>query len=254
MVKLKSAYRPKKPDTEIPEPAAPAISEPEPELAPKLEPAADSPALEEQQRERTEQADEAAERLRDQLKALAQSENIVRYHRPTYAELAQRPFIRDQLLEQWRHQGLSDANVRFLQANPELIDNFELTHYSANRATQEGHQPDTDAHREATRRIFNDYVAETVRKEAEPPPKFFQAEPPAIPAPRQPPSKSSHYSAPVSRETPSSRIYEADNDPRSVRLSADQVEAARIAGVTPAEYARQLIRMKRMQASGETQP
>jgi hypothetical protein len=43
-----------------------------------------------------------------------------------------------------------------------------------------------------------------------------------------------------------------ENDPRSVRLSPDQVEAARIAGVTPAEYARQLIRMKKMQASGET--
>ena len=261
-MKAKSAYKPRRRGPETPEMVAAAISEPAPQVEPKLEPAADSPAalaekIEEQQLEyekRTEQADEAAERLRDQLKALAHSENIIRQHQA--AQMAQRP-TRQQLLEEWQRQGLSQRNIEFLKNNPELIDNFELTYHSANRATQEGHTPDTDDHREATKRIFHKYIAAGEKIAAtghdpslEPTPEFFKAQPPAIPAPRQQPSKSSHYSAPVSRELPGD--YRAP-DPRSITLNAAEAEAARISGISAAEYARQKIRYERMKARGEVE-
>jgi hypothetical protein len=268
-MKAKSAYKPRRRGPETPEMAGAAMSEPAPE-APKLEPAADSPAalaekVEEQQLEyekRVEQADEAARALKARLAEIERSSELNRQYQAQMAQMAatQRP-TREQLLEQWRRQGVSPANLEFLEAHPRLIDAWELTYYSANRATQEGHQPDTDAHREATRRIFDRYYADGEKLAAQdsdpslqPTPEFFKAELPSIPAPRQQPSKSSHYSAPVSRETPANRIYEAENNPKSVRLDADQLEAARISGVTPTEYAKQLLRMKRMQASGESQP
>jgi hypothetical protein len=253
---------------ETPEMVAAAMSEPEPHVEPKLEPAPDSPAalaekIEAQQLEheiRVERADEAADRLRDQLKALAQSEQAIRQHQAAQMAATQRPQTREQLLEQWRREGVSEANIDFLQGHPEMIDGWQLTVHSANRATQEGHTPDTDEHREATKRIFHKYISAGEKIAAtghdpslDPTPEFFKAQPPAISAPRQPPSRSSHYSAPVSREG-SPGNYSSDDNPRSVRLSPDQLEAARVSGVTPTEYAKQLVRMRRMQASGETQP
>ena len=248
MAKLKSAYKPRRQGPETPEMVAAAISEPEPEVQPKLEPAPESPAalaekIEEQQLEyekRTEQADEAARALKARLAEIERSAELNRQYQAQAAQMAaQRPMTREQLLEQWRREGVSDANLDFLQRHPEMIDGWQLTVHSANRATQEGHTPDTDDHREATRRIFHKYIAAGEKLAAtghdpslEPTPEFFKVQPPAIPAPRQQPSKSSHYSAPVSRELPGD--YRAP-DPRSITLNAAEAEAARISGISAAE-------------------
>jgi hypothetical protein len=238
-----------KPEAEI---AHPEIK-PEPEL--ELNKPGEQISAEQYQQKIVPEADEATRALKARIAEIEQSAELNRQYqaeRQAQAHMGQRPLTRGELLEQWRHQGMSHANLKFLEAHPELIDAWQLTRESAIRAANEGHVPDTDDHRHATKRIFDGYLAEIKRQDAEPSPKFFQPPPP--PAPRRPPGKASIVSAPVSRETPSSRIYEAENNPKSVHLSVDQLEAARIAGVTPGEYAKQLLKMRRMQASGESQP
>lgn len=63
----------------------------------------------------------------------------------------------------------------------------------------------------------------------------------------EPRKRSSMVSAPVSREAPSS----ANGDrPGQIRLSLAQKEAAKIAGITEAEYAKQIIELKKQKANG----
>jgi hypothetical protein len=227
---------------------APAAPEPDFLAAPKVEPKP------EPQPPPVADEDAATKALKDRLREMEQSTELNRQYQAQVAQ-AQRPLTREQLLEQWRHDGVSEANIEFLKRHPELADNWQLTYYCANEAAQH-HERDTDAHRHATKQIFDHYVAEankTKQLAEEPTPAFFQPEPP--PAPRRPSGKASIVSAPVSRDaSPGNYQSEFEDSPRSVRLSPDQLEAARIAGVTPAEYAKQLIRMRKMQASGEAQP
>ena len=56
-------------------------------------------------------------------------------------------------------------------------------------------------------------------------------------------------SAPVSRDSPSMATGRPQGGP--VRLTPAQKEAAQFSGVSEAEYARQLVKMERMKASGE---
>jgi hypothetical protein len=197
------------------------------------------------------EADEATKALKARIAEIEQSAEL---NRQVQAQrMAPQPPTREQLLEHWRQQGLSDANLKFLKDNPDLIDGWELTLHAANRATNEGHVPDTPEHREATKVIFHKWMAEAHQTAAtklnEPPPEFFKPTP--APAPRQQaPSKSSHYSAPVSRELPGD--YRAP-DPRQVTLSAAEAEAARISGISAAEYARQKIKYEQMKARGEVE-
>lgn len=61
---------------------------------------------------------------------------------------------------------------------------------------------------------------------------------------------SAHVSAPVSREVPSANGSRTGG---KITLSREQLEAAQMAGVTPAEYARQLLRLNEMKANGDYQ-
>ena len=72
---------------------------------------------------------------------------------------------------------------------------------------------------------------------------------PEPPQPRPVSLSAAHVSAPVSRDIPSGG--NGQRRPGSVTLTADQLDAARIAGVTPADYAKQLLRLREMQAAGE---
>jgi phage I-like protein len=66
------------------------------------------------------------------------------------------------------------------------------------------------------------------------------------PQPVPPPSRPL-VSAPVSRE-PSAY---GGNSPTRIRLSAEQIEVAKRAGITEAEYAKQLMKLNEMKANGE---
>ena len=72
---------------------------------------------------------------------------------------------------------------------------------------------------------------------------------PEPPQPKPVSLSAAHVSAPVSRDIPSGG--NGQRRPGSVTLTADQLDAAKIAGVTPADYAKQLLRLREMQAAGE---
>jgi hypothetical protein len=57
---------------------------------------------------------------------------------------------REQKLEAWRGQGMSEAEAEFLRGSPELIDNPQLTAYAAAQAAEQGHQRGTTEHMTAT--------------------------------------------------------------------------------------------------------
>jgi hypothetical protein len=261
MAKLKSAYRPKQKElpVETPEMVAAAISEPAP-VEPERKPEPDfsaTPKIEPQPEPQPPPAageDEATNALKARLADLDRSAELNRQYQAQVAQ-AQRPMSREQLLEQWRHDGVSEPNLQFLQRHPELVDNWQLTYYAANEATKRGHEPNTDSHREKTREIFHGWLSEAQRTkeaaEATPTPEFFKPEP--APAPRRPPGKASIVSAPPSRAA-SPGNYQSEFEDTRVTLSPEQLEAARISGVTPAQYARQLIRMRAMRANGQIEP
>lgn len=194
------------------------------------------------------QADEAALALQRQIDALQQSEQLQRQHRATMAQ--QRP-SHDQLLHHWRTQhGMSEADERFLRGNPAMIDHAQLTAIAANEAAQQGHQRDSDTHRQATKAIFDQHLARLqaqapANSAPQPTAAFFQPPPP--PAPKD---KAAMYSAPVSRgEVGGYR----EPSPSQVRLTLEQKEIARASGISETAYARNLLRMEREKRSGERQ-
>jgi hypothetical protein len=263
-MKVKTAYRPKpeipenipaedKPTTEaiIAAPEAPAVAV---DVRPGAEPQAETKAEHAYQKEIT-QADEAAEALRKQIEALRQSEALLKQQAQHAAQVQQAPPTREQLLDQWRRGGVSDGNLKFLEAHPELIDSWQLTFHAANEATQRGHEPNTDAHREATREIFHRYLAEAEKQQMtannptapQETPAFFKA-PPAKPMRPQ----SVPVSAPVSRTVPDGGPRpEFEQDPRRVTLSVEEREVARASGISEVEYAKNKIKMMQAKARGE---
>ncbi len=251
-MKVKTAYRPKKPE-ETAQAAAPVEGAPDNiPPAPELNGA---PALE--QESEPQLHPQPAEAAGDVLKAqIAEMERARELNRQAQiqAAMAAQPVTRAQLLEHWRHNGVSAANLEFLERNPELIDGWQLTTYAANEAARLGHKVDTDAHREATREIFHKYLHNVQQQsnvsepEMYPPPKSIT--PPSRPQqPRQPRRDVSNsiVSAPVSRELPG-RV-----EPNRVTLSPDEVEAARVSGISVQEYAKQKQRVAEARARGELQ-
>jgi len=66
-------------------------------------------------------------------------------------------------------------------------------------------------------------------------------------APAQQQQRTSIVSAPVSREVPTSTPNRQNG---KITLTAAQVEAAKMAGITPAEYAKQLQKLTEMKSNG----
>ena len=79
-------------------------------------------------------------------------------------------------------------------------------------------------------------------------PEFFKPPPPKQPVQ---PSRSAYMSAPVSREVPDGIPRELK--PSQVRLSPEEVEAARLSGISTVAYARNKLRLLREKASGQRQ-
>ena len=177
-------------------------------------------------------ADEASLRLRQQLADLQRSEQLQQR-----AAMQQRPMTHNEKLESWRVAGMSDGDCRFLAENPQMVEHDRLTAVAANQAAQEGHQRDSDSHRQRTRELFDQHLRQ-MHAQA-PTPEFFQPKPPPEPSPE--PERAAIYSAPVSREVPSGGYREPS--PASIRLTIEQREVARLAGISEVEYARQFAKL-----------
>jgi len=124
--------------------------------------------------------------------------------------------------------------------NPDMVVNDRLTAIAAHEAAQQGHQRGTDAHRQATRKIFNQHLGHMHGVNPEPEPPELELDVPKPPPPPPRPDQGAMYAAPVSREVHGSGYRPS---PSSVRLTVEQREAARLAGISEVEYAKQFSRL-----------
>lgn len=227
------------------EPVAAAPSEIQPQPEPNLEAIAKAA-------NEAATADEAALALKRQIEALHQSEQLQRQHQA--AQMAQNvPTTREGKLSLWESQGASAAELKFLEANPELIDLPQLTARAAAEASQQGHERGSEAHMEATKKLFHEHLSQLQTQAAANPatqetPAFFR--PAAIRKPAAP-SPANYVSAPVSREVPSGGYREPSLS--QVKLSPEELEIARGLGLSDTQYARGKLRLEKEKARGERQ-
>ena len=156
--------------------------------------------------------------------------------------MPQQPMSREARLAEWqRHGGLSNDEIQFFQKHPEMVDHPQITGLAVNQAKQAGYERGTDAHLAFVEKAFNARVEHMMREQAQAANPAMQATPKFFAPARSAPSPSSIVSAPVSREIPTSS-GERLRPRGQVKLTAAEVEAARISGITPEEYAKQKIR------------
>jgi hypothetical protein len=154
----------------------------------------------------------------------------------------------EELIAVWKQQGLTDREAEFLLANKHMIARPDFIARAANEAQAQGTQRDSDEYFQTIADSFNRQVAERADKKAkkaakkahEPTPEYFQPTPASPEQPEQ--SASSIYSAPVSRQVSGGGW-----------LSREEQEAARMAGISDTEYARNKVKMLRMQKTGQIQ-
>jgi hypothetical protein len=144
-----------------------------------------------------------------------------------------------------RHNaGMTHApeDYNFLANNPDMVEAHQLTALAAHEAAQQGHQRGTDGHREATRRIFNQRLGHMRGVNPEPEPPELELDVPKPPPPPPRPDPGALYSAPVSHQV-ANGSGRRQLSPSQVHLSFEQRQAARAAGITETEYARQLQKL-----------
>jgi hypothetical protein len=243
---LKSAYRREKVAAEKAAEAIPASEKFE-----HVEPAADTVIRHESEsppnqavREaiaRADVADDASAHLQAQIQALRQSEDWQR----AAAEQMQRE-------QQW-----FPGEQEFMQMHPELMANPQLTQWAAATAHQQGHTRGTDGFLHAVKANFDEQAGRLAQRSPQYPAASSQS-PPAAPPHRPPPptpppepDRTAMYSAPPSRQTTGTGYH--DTSPRSVRLSPEEREVARLSGISEREYAMRKLEMLSKQRTGEIQ-
>ena len=207
---------------------------------------------------------EATAALLRQLQHLRDSEEALRQHHAATiaarAAMAQQqqaqPPTREQKLAMWKQQGMDPEDARFLAENPQMVDLHDVTRVASEEAEQQGHERGTDAHRLATKEIFDRHVghqqaqpAASVGPAAADPAGFFEPPEPSAPSPAAP-DRAAMYSAPVSRREAGGY---REPSPRQVKLSPIEQEIARNLGLSDVAYAEGKIRLQRAKANGEMQ-
>jgi hypothetical protein len=237
------------------------IAEPQIENKPDpVIPVEEKPAAGEYQQKIIPEANEATLRLKKQLADLEHSHEIHRRQQQQADEINNQVA---QVFHFWKQNGATEQQQAAFRANPAFM--IQLTDFAHTEASKL-HPINSEQYLAEGKRVFFETLANLEQQakqntathqpapESEPmppsheqPPSFFAPSPALAPRP-QAPSRTSIVSAPVSRETPGSRDFEPN--PRSMRLTRDQVEAARIAGVDLRTYAENLLKMERMKRDG----
>jgi hypothetical protein len=198
-------------------------------------------------------ANAAEQHLAQQLGALKAAGELQRRQAQVAAMAAQAlPPTREQRLEAWKAQGMTEQEAEFLRDNPGMIDYPQVTQQAVAAALHSGLERGSDNFHKAVENNFNTMMAR-VEAQAQPatadPAGFFQpSAAPRSPAPaRSPePSMSAYVSAPVSRHG-----HGSASPSHSIRLSPAEQEYARIAGITDTEYARQKRVLLQRKANGD---
>jgi hypothetical protein len=184
--------------------------------------------------------DEATRRLQKQIDDLKKSEELQRQHA---AQMMHAPPTREQMLNQ-----VSPEWRSFLEANPRLLNNFQLAANAAAQALQEGHALGSEAQMGRTRELVDQHLAHLQAQDmapaaAQPAPEFFRPPP-------EPPSRASIVSAPVSRgEVGGYR----EPSPSRMTLTEEQRQIAAASGISDVQYAKNLLRLRKEIASGDRQ-
>jgi hypothetical protein len=164
-------------------------------------------------------------RYREKPEQIPASEKLTNDEPSTDAVESPIPAVTDEASERLRKQ-LADL---------QRAEGFQrLISVAANQAAQEGHTPNTDAHNYRTRQLIDQHLARAVEQPAP------IRQPAPLPALPPEPERAAIYSAPVSREVTGNGYRPS---PSSMRLSIEQREAARLAGISEVEYARQLQKL-----------
>lgn len=144
-MKLKTAYRPKKPEAQPPELPVdlPTVETSTPEALDVSVLSVDIPSEGEPEivaaLQTSTQADEAAEALKRQIAAVHEAEQSQRQNNAQYVPPEmQRPLSREEKLDLWRSQGLTAKEADFLREHPLMIDFPQVSAYAANEALQSG--------------------------------------------------------------------------------------------------------------------
>jgi hypothetical protein len=203
-------------------------------------------------------ADEAAEALKAQLAELHRSEEINRRQQQQANEINQQA---NQVFHFWQQNGASPEQQQIFRANPAFM--IQLTEFAHNEASKL-HEVNSEQYLTAGKRVFFetlDRLAQQAKQNSavpqpetdmppnESPPAFLTPTPAPMPR-RQPqaPTRSGIVSAPVTREA--GLLSDSFDRKGQTTLSAQEVEAARISGITPAEYAKQRQRYQQMKREG----
>jgi hypothetical protein len=243
---IKSAYR-EKPAVETPAPNIPAPSEKlHVELIDKTDPdkgtvAAIDTAI---------PTDEATLALQKQLADLRKSEELQRQyamhqHAVQMSQRAQ-PQTRVQFLQS---QGLTKTEAEWFDSREDIMSsmsNQQLASEAAAEALAAGIERDSPEFFQAVEEGFAKRLQ--AAEQPAPAPAFFAPRPAPSPAPAAP-DRSGMYSAPVSRGTPSGET--GQRPVRTIRLTAEEQEYARVAGISDVEYARQKQKLAQAKAAGD---
>jgi hypothetical protein len=237
------------------------IAEPELELKPEPVIPAEQISEADKYADEVKRADPAAERLRDQLKALAQSEQAIRRHQQQVDETNQQIA---QVFHFWKQAGLSPDQEQIFRADPAFM--IRLTDFAHNEAIKL-HPINSPEYFEMGKKLFFqhlDHLQQQAKQNSavpqpesesmppnEQPPEFFRPTPAPLPPRRQAPSRSGIVSAPVTRET--GLLSDSFDRKQQHTLTAQEVEAARISNVTPAEYLKQKLKYQMLKAQGQVE-
>jgi hypothetical protein len=184
------------------------------------------------------QSDDAAEALRKQIAEVRRAEEMQRLA----AKAANSPALLspEDRIALWRANGLTDREADFLTEHPHMMDAPQVVNHASALALQD-YERDTPEYFDAVRENFEEAMRQLQSQAAQGAPEFFQPPMPKQPAPR---SEASFVSAPVSRDGAPSGGSRTETNPSKITLTAEQVEAAKIAGISTVEYARQLLRLR----------
>jgi len=247
----KSAYKnipaPNIPAEELPEAlAVPSDEPPAVEPATEIEPQPESNPEAVQAEQAAIEADAAANALKAQLAAHRQAEALQQaQHQQAAVAAPHAPVTREQKLEAW---GLSESEKSFLIAHPEMLDNDPVLAAAIQTATRAGVARSAPEFLPTVRKNFDVHLRHFQEQARAESPAFFRPEAPRMPSQ---PSPASFTSAPVSRGDVASgeRLSRPDNN--KVRLSAEEMDMAKLSGISVEEYAKGKLTLQRKKLSGE---
>jgi hypothetical protein len=187
-------------------------------------------------------ADEATQALLAQLDHLRKSERAQAQYAQQMAQQRQQPQTRVQFLQS---QGLTKAEAEFFDSREDMMANQQQASEAAAEALAAGIERDSPQFFQAVEENFAKRLDAPNQRAAEPAPAFFE-EPSRSPAA---PDRSSLYAAPVSRGAPSGET--GYRPARQIKLTPQDQEYARIAGISDVEYAKQKQRLALHKANGD---